>query len=50
MSAPNAIGLDCTFVIDENFHVRDGELHCGTNQVHPALDDQRKRCWDHPPQ
>lgn len=38
--------LAYSFAVDDNLHVREGEIHCGTNQVHTALAGARVRWWD----
>lgn len=32
------IGVDHTFLADDAFHIHDGEIHCGTNQLPRALE------------
>jgi hypothetical protein len=34
------------FAINDKIHVQEGEIHCGTNQVHTALAGARVRWWD----
>jgi hypothetical protein len=39
------IGIVYQFAEDDNFHVQEGEIHCGTNQVPQALPVGRKEWW-----
>lgn len=42
------LGVAAQFLADDKFHVMEGEIHCGTNQTHPALQGNRKSWWEMP--
>lgn len=43
-----ALPVAAQFLADDKFHVMEGEIHCGTNQTHPALQGARKKWWEMP--
>lgn len=43
------LGIVHRFAVDDGYHVNEGEIHCGTNQVHPALEGNKSKWWLHEP-
>lgn len=39
-------GVTAQFLCDDAFHVMEGEIHCGTNQIHTPLQDAAQRWWE----
>ncbi|HZS52790.1 MAG TPA: protein-arginine deiminase family protein [Bryobacteraceae bacterium] len=40
-----SLHLQTQYCADDRFHIEEGEIHCGTNQTHPALTDAGLRKW-----
>ncbi len=42
----NALGIQAQYCADDRYHLDEGELHCATNQTHPALTGDLQKWYE----